>query len=347
MRIISTFSAPGGLDYGLVKAGHDVVWAIDRDKDAAETYAKNVSPTITTEDVRKVETGSIPDADAVVGGFPCLGFSIANLYRKIEDERNYLFLQLLRIVKAKKPKYVLMENVPGILSLGKGQIVKEMLKLFEETGYDIYYEKLNSANFGVPEIRYRILFFGKRSDLNKRIIPPKPTHCPEAIISPDGFVLKKWITVRQAIGDLPEPDHNIPNHQGTQYKVKINGYIGHRATAWDKPSPTITGRGSRTGGPVIIPHPNLHRRLTVRECARLQSFPDDFIFCGAISAQYAQVGNAVPPLLAYHLGRSLCEVVGETPRPFNSEEWKLPWLRCDTNAQATIGPDPAQTIRTR
>jgi DNA (cytosine-5)-methyltransferase 1 len=329
MKIVSSFSAPGGLDYGLVKAGHKVLWAIDKDKDATETYAKNISPNVTTEDVRKIITSNIPDCDAVVGGFPCLGFSIANLYRKIEDERNYLFLQLLRIVAAKKPKYILMENVPGILSLGNGQIVQEILRLFKETGYEMYYKKLNSANYGVPEIRFRVIFFGKRTDIKTGIIAPIPTHAKNALADLDGSFLKKWITVRQAIGDLPEPNHTIPNHQGTQHKVKINGYLGHRATAWDKPSPTITGRGSRTGGPVIIPHPNLHRRMTVRECARLQSFPDDFIFSGSISAQYAQVGNAVPPLFAYHLGRSLSEAIGETPRPFKPKEWKLPWLKCE------------------
>jgi len=331
VRIISTFSAPGGLDYGLVKAGHTIAWACDKDGDATQTYAKNVSNDIVTGDIRKVSAEDIPEADVVVGGFPCLGFTIANLQRKIEDERNCLFLQLLRIVEAKKPKYVLMENVPGILSLGKGLIVEEILKLFQDIGYDIYYEILNAADYGVPEVRHRVLFFGKRKNLEKHVVPPQPTHVVNPVMRLDGVMLKKWVTVREAIGDLPEPNHNIPNHQGTKHRVKITGYIGNRPTAWDKPSPTITGRGSRTGGPVIIPHPNLHRRLTVRECARLQSFPDDFIFYGSISAQYAQVGNAVPPLMAYHLGKALCEVADETPRPFKAEEWDLPWLKRETH----------------
>lgn len=327
MKIVSVFSAPGGLDYGLIKAGHTIVWACDVDEDAAKTYAENVSKNIVVCDVRRISTADIPDADVVVGGFPCLGFTIANLKRKIEDERNYLFLQLLRIVEAKKPQYVLMENVPGILSLGRGQIVEEILKLFQDAGYDMYYEILNAADYGVPQVRHRVFFFGKRKDVKRHVVPPQPTHAAEPTRRLDGVELKKWITVRDAIGDLPEPNHEIPNHQGTRHKVKITGYIGNRPTRWDRPSPTITGRGSRTGGPVIIPHPNLHRRLTVRECARLQSFPDDFIFYGSISAQYAQVGNAVPPILAYHLGKALCEAVGENPRPFLSDEWKLPWLK--------------------
>lgn len=332
MRVISTFSAPGGLDFGLAKAGHKIVWACDSDKDAGKTYQENLSKNILIGDIRRALIKDIPEGDVVVGGFPCLGFTIANLQRKIEDERNYLFLQLLRIVEGKKPKYVLMENVPGLLSLGKGQILEAILKLFQDAGYDIYYEILNAADYGVPQSRHRVIFFAKRNDVKKHIIPPQTTHSIEPIRRLDGTVLRKWITVRDAIEDLPEPNKRIPNHQGTKHKVRINNYIGNRPTAWDKPSPTITGRGSRTGGPVIIPHPNLHRRLTVRECARLQSFPDDFIFSGSISAQYAQVGNAVPPILAYHLGRALSEAADEIPRPFQPEEWKLPWLRRELNA---------------
>lgn len=332
MRIISTFSAPGGLDFGLDKAGHKIVWACDSDKDAGKTYRENVSKNILVGDIRRVSLKDIPDGDVVVGGFPCLGFTIANLQRKIEDERNYLFLQLLRVVEGKKPKYILMENVPGLLSLGKGQILETILKLFQDAGYYIYYVILNAADYGVPQSRQRVIFFAKRNDVRKHIIPPQTTHSIDPITRLDGTVLRKWITVRDAIEDLPEPNKRIPNHQGTKHKVKINNYIGNRPTAWDKPSPTITGRGSRTGGPVIMPHPNLHRRLTVRECARLQSFPDDFIFSGSISAQYAQVGNAVPPILAYHLGRSLCEAADEMPRPFQPEEWKLPWLSRELNA---------------
>ena len=137
-----------------------------------------------------------------------------------------------------------------------------------------------------------------------------------------------WITLKEAIGDLPEEyNENIPNHVGTKHRVKINGYLGNRILEWDKPSPTITGRGSRTGGPVIHPHPNLKRRLSVRECARTQTFPDDFIFYGSVSSQYAQVGNAVPPLLAFRLGQQMMRALNEEPRRFNRREWKLPWVQ--------------------
>ena len=106
-------------------------------------------------------------------------------------------------------------------------------------------------------------------------------------------------------------DSNIPNHYGTQHKVKINGYIGNRHTNPDKPSPTIVGRGGGTGGPIILPHPSQKRRMTVREVARIQTFPDEFIFCGSISSQYRQIGNAVPVQLAYLLGRRLNSLISE------------------------------------
>ena len=167
-----------------------------------------------------------------------------------------------------------------------------IMKDFKEEGYKTQYKVLNAADFGVPQKRMRVIILGTREDVEPRIFHPKPTHD------------NKWLTVRDAISDLPESeDPNIPNHHGTKHRVKVNGFIGNRATKWDEPSPTIVGRGGGTGGPVIIPHPNLHRRMTVRETARLQSFPDDFIFYGSISSQYRQIGNAVPWPLAFNIAK--------------------------------------------
>ena len=121
--------------------------------------------------------------------------------------------------------------------------------------------------------------------------------------------LKKIKTLKDAIGDLPEPESSegkkIPNHISNNHKVKINGYLGNRKLSWDKPGPTIVGRGGGTGGPVIAVHPNLRRRLSVRETARIQSFPDNFIFKGSLSSQFRQIGNAVAVDFAMHLGKTL------------------------------------------
>lgn len=299
MKVISMFSGCGGLDLGFIHAGHNIVWANDFDKHAVNTYRKNIGEHIILGDISTISTEEIPEGDIVIGGFPCQGFSIANTKRNKEDERNNLYLEILRVIQDKKPKFFLMENVPGILSLEGGLIFEMILNDMKNAGYEVKYSTLNSANYGVPQIRKRVIFIGVREDLDLEI------SFPEDLYSSDSSVDEtRWRTVRDAIYDLPlDYDNNIPNHVGTKHKVKINGYIGNRATEWDKPSPTILGRGGGTGGPVIIPHPELHRRMTVRETARIQTFPDDFTFEGSVSAQYRQIGNAVPPLLAYHLGQ--------------------------------------------
>lgn len=307
MKVISFFSAPGGLDFGLKQSGHEIVWANDINKDGVETYKKNVDKKIVLGDIRKIQTNDIPDGDILVGGFPCLGFTIANIRRRKEDPRNLLYLEMIRYLREKQPPLLLAENVPGILNLAKGEAIKAIMQDFDEAGYDVKYKILNAANYGAPQKRRRVIFLGKRKDLNIKLSYPSPTHAKIPVKTIDGRTLKKWKTLKDAIGDLPVDIEktNIANHVGTNHKVKITGYLGNRLLKWNEPAPTIMGRGSRTGGPVIPPHPSLKRRLTVRECARIQTFPDDFIFSGSVSSKFAQVGNAVPPLLAFHIGKAL------------------------------------------
>ncbi|MEK6916052.1 MAG: DNA cytosine methyltransferase [Nanoarchaeota archaeon] len=306
MKIISLFCGAGGMDLGFIKAGHEIVWANDNDRDSCKTYERNLGHKAICEDIAKVSSKEIPDGDVVIGGFPCQGFSIANPYRKSDDKRNELYLQLLRVIKDKKPKYFVGENVTGLCSIGGyetkedkkkglGKVLKIIVKDFEEAGYRVEWKILNSANFGVPQARRRVLILGTRNDMEKKLKHPEPM-----------FAKENWITVGEALKGLPlNYSAEIPNHQGTAHKVKINGHLGNRATNPNKPSPTIVGRGGGTGGPVIIPHPSGERRMTVRETARLQSFPDDFIFEGAISSQYRQIGNAVPWPLAYNVAKML------------------------------------------
>lgn len=299
MRVVSLFSGAGGLDLGFIQAGHEVVWANDIDKDAVKTYKHNIGDHIFEGDISSVSTEEIPSCDIVIGGFPCQGFSIANIHRNMEDERNQLYLQLIRVIQDKNPSYFLMENVPGLLSLEGGKVFEMILNDINEIGYQCNWLLVNSADYGVPQTRKRVIFLGTRNDISEQIVFPEITHSETGI---NGLPL--WKTVADAIGDLPmEYSFDIPNHIGTKHKVKINGYLGNREIDWLKPSPTILGRGGGTGGPVIIPHPELHRRMTVRETARIQSFPDTFIFLGSMSAQYRQIGNAVPPMLAYHLAK--------------------------------------------
>lgn len=318
MRVVSLFAGCGGLDLGLINSGHKIVMATDFDKDCKLTYDYNFDHELLHKDVKDLKGSELPKYDLLTGGFPCQGFSVANKYRDVKDKRNELYLEIVRLLNETKPKYFLAENVMGILSLGKGEVVEQIMKEFTEIGkesgyegYEVHKYKLNAADYGVPQGRKRVIFLGvsKTISLDKRKelfenFPPKATN------SKDGKDnLPPHFTLKHAIGDLPEPytkkGESILNHYGTKHKVKINGYMGNRRLFWDKPSPTIVGRGGGTGGPVIAVHPNCERRFTVRETARIQSFPDDFKFLGSTSSQFRQIGNAVAVDFAFHLGKVL------------------------------------------
>jgi DNA (cytosine-5)-methyltransferase 1 len=271
--------------------------------------------------VYNLNTKDLPKFDLLAGGFPCQGFSVANLYRSKEDKRNHLYTQIVRILNETYPNFFLLENVPGILSLEKGAVVDLIQSEFEnigvengKKGYEVRRVLLNAADYGVPQNRKRVLFFGIKKELKASIrkemfslFPPKPTHTKDL-----KNCLTPYKTLKDTIYNLPEPGSKeakkIFNQIGLSHKVKINGYLGNRALDWNKPSPTIVGRGGGTGGPVIAVHPNLQRRFTVRETARIQTFPDNFVFLGSISSQFRQIGNAVAVDFAYHLGLALSQV---------------------------------------
>lgn len=300
MRVVSLFSGAGGLDLGFMMAGHDIVWANDLYDDAVHTYQKNIGNHIVLEDVRNISADIIPDCDIVIGGFPCQGFSVANTKRHIADERNELYKQLIRVIKDKRPKFFLAENVKGITNLGKGEVFKMILSDFENLGYRVKYQILNAADYGVPQTRLRVIIVGVRSDIEWEYEFPKATHSQ---YGRDG--LPVWVSVSDALKELPDPDseNNVPNHTYSKYKLNINGYIGHRLLDPDKPAPTVTARGDNRGGVVILPHPNGQRRMSCRELASVQSFPVDYEFAGNNSSIYRQIGNAVPPLLAYSVAK--------------------------------------------
>lgn len=296
MKVVSLFSGAGGLDLGFIMAGHEIIWANDLYGDAVETYKKNIGNHIICEDISKVHSEDIPDCDIVIGGFPCQGFSVANTKRHVGDERNELYKQLIRIIKAKNPKFFLAENVKGLTNLAKGEVFKMILSDFTALGYRVKYKVLNAADYGVPQTRQRVIIIGVRNDINWEYIYPSPTHSQKG-----DFGLPKWVSVSEALAPIPDPDkpNNIPNHTYSKYKLNINGYIGHRLLDPDKPAPTVTARGDSKGGVVIHPHPNGQRRMSCRELATVQSFPMDFEFYGNNSSVYRQIGNAVPPLLGY------------------------------------------------
>lgn len=321
MRVISLFSGCGGLDLGFIKAGFNIVWANDFDKEATESYKKNIGDHIVHKSIYDIDTSVIPDADILIGGFPCLGFTVAKgKDRKLDCDYNQLFQEYARVLRDKQPKYFLVENVTGIKSGEQfndffHNTILETFKNCGEFGYEVEYDTLISSDFGVPQNRKRIIIFGTRKDISKK--PEFPS-----------FKINQKTTLSDAISDLPkEFDQNILNHSGNQHKVKITGYVGGRQLDWNKPSPTITGRGSRTGGAVIHPHPDGHRRLSVRECARIQSFPDDFVFLGSNGACYAQIGNAVPPIMSFFIANQFRSLFGKNKLKFDIKSWNLPYSK--------------------
>lgn len=302
MDIVSLFSGAGGLDFGLLQAGHNILWAIDIDKDAVPTYKANIGDNIVLDDITKIDFSSLPDCDLIIGGFPCQGFSLANLRRNISDERNILYKSFYKAINTKKPQYFIAENVKGILSLGKGEIVKQIVSDFKNAGYDVSVNLVNMADYGVPQTRQRVIFLGTRLDcLDRRLTLPHKTH------EKDGIHLPKWISMKEAISHFPEPSEDciIPNHICSNYKITVRNFTGHRKSDPSKPSPTILARGNGGGGVVAIPHYNGIRRMTIRESACIQTFPDDFVFWGAMNSCYRQIGNAVPVHFAYLLGNQL------------------------------------------
>lgn len=299
MKVISLFSGAGGLDLGLVQSGHTIVWANDNDIDACETYRNNIGDHIICSDIEDVNLNTIPDAEVIVGGFPCQGFSMANKSRAIDDERNKLYKYFVKVVATKKPKYFLAENVRGILSLEKGEAIKTIVNDFKKIGYDVQYQLFNMANYGVPQTRQRVIIAGTREDLEKRFSFPKPTHTKDS-----------WVSIAEALSDIPEPlceNDTIPNHIYSKYKITNRNFTGHRKTDPLKPSPTILARGNGKGGVCAIQHPNNHRRMSVRESSVIQTFPMNFVFSGKMNSMYRQVGNAVPVLFAKYLGLQLME----------------------------------------
>lgn len=300
MDVVSLFSGAGGLDLGFIKAGHHIIWANDLFHDAVQTYIANIGNHIVEGDIHSIPSNEIPDCDIVIGGFPCQGFSVANTGRRADDERNTLYLQLLRVIKDKQPIFFLAENVKGILSLERGAVFSNILADFRQLNYQVQYKLLNAADYGVPQRRERVIIVGVRNDINFQFEYPKPTHSKDGIGG-----LPKWVTVREAIQHFPNPDepNNVPNHIYSRYKMVFNGYLGKRRLDPDAPSPTITARGDDKGGVVVHPHYNGIRRMTGRELAAIQTFPDYFAFQGNNSSVYRQIGNAVPPLLAFHIAK--------------------------------------------
>lgn len=230
-KVISLFSGAGGMDLGFIQAGFDVIWANDIIPEAIESYRNNIGKHIVYGDIRMIKSEDIPDnPDVVIGGFPCQGFSIANTRRSMEDQRNFLYKEMLRVIKDKKPKMFVAENVKGLLSMEKGKVIQMIKKDFENLGYYVEYRLLNAAEYGVPQQRERLVIIGNR--INKSVTYPTKTH----YLSEPVPGLKPAVTCKEAIGwlaDIRCQDTPIKLEDGTiVYQHKANENVAD--TFWGR-----------------------------------------------------------------------------------------------------------------
>lgn len=351
-KVVDLFCGAGGLSKGFLDAGFDIVFGVDFNQPALNTFEKNhgnaealMLDLFDLNNINclkeKLEEKNINELDVLIGGPPCQGFSLAG--NRIEsDERNKLYTAMVETAQQLKPKVVLLENVPGLIKLYDGKVAKKIEQDFTKLGYKIDKRVLYAPDYGVPQIRKRVFFVAVKKELGDFEFPQPVIKNPE-----------EYITCEEAISDLPPLEgergdevqeyqcspisdyqkkmrinsNYIYNHIGTIHTEKTvkmismvpegknykslpeeyrKNYKYHESLTRyhsKKPSRTID-TGHRTHF-----HYKWNRIPTVRECARLQSFPDDFIFTGNKAEQYKQVGNAVPPLLGFSLAKSIKKVL--------------------------------------
>lgn len=323
MNIVSFFSGAGGLDLGFQQAGFNVIWANEYDKEIWETYEKNHPKTfLDKRSIVNIPSDEVPECDGIIGGPPCQSWSEAGAMRGIKDKRGQLFYDFIRILEAKQPKFFLAENVSGMLLDRHSEALENIKELFRNAGigYELSFDMLNASDYNVPQDRKRVFFIGIRKDLDFTFQFPKPRF--------------KKITLYESIFDirnnvlpaLPQNKTNgnnclIPNHEYMTGDFSTIYMSRNRVRDWDEQSFTIQAGGRHApihpqapkmkfveqNVRIFVPgKEELYRRLSVRECARIQTFPDNFIFSYTnIAAGYKMIGNAVPVNLAKFLAESI------------------------------------------
>ena len=363
MNVIDLFAGCGGLSLGFMKAGYTVTKAVEFDPPIAKTYKENHPEVdVIVDDIKNIDTTDIfksGDADIIIGGPPCQGFSMAGARIRngfIDDPRNYLFKHYLNVVKTVKPTVFIMENVKGMKTMQGGEIFQEILNAFADselmggTPYSIFFKIIKATDFGVPQKRERLIIIGTTLPNVQFEKTWAETQAEIEKEYPDFF---SAVTVRDAIGNLPGVTVNgiipnpapltsyqrflscdseyITNHTKSHHSAKAiermkqidNGQNyteldeqinsvhsgSYGRLCWDEPAPTITTRFDTPAGGRFI-HPVENRTLTPREAARIQSFPDDFIFHGTRREISRQIGNAVPPKVSYFLACFVKNLLG-------------------------------------
>lgn len=312
MKTISLFAGAGGLDYGFKNAGFEVIWANDKDFDACETHSRWSSSVIVNDDIKNINISKMPKAEAILGGFPCQGFSLAGP-RKVDDSRNLLYRFYIETINEKKPLIFVAENVKGILTLGNGEVIKKIKYDFETAGlgYDVSINLVNASDFGVPQDRQRVFIVGVSKQLNIK----NTFHID--------FNLKERVILQDVLDN--EGAYNEEDLCKSSFSSRYMSR--NRKRNWDEFSYTIPAMSKQ-----VTLHPSspdmikigkdkwifgegITRRFTWREAAMIQTFPKELEFYGDIESKYRQIGNAVPVKLA--------EKVALMIRSFLTEESKV------------------------
>ena len=329
MNVVSFFAGAGGLDLGFENAGFNVIWANEYDKEIWETYEKNHPHTfLDKRSIVHIPEHEVPECDGIIGGPPCQSWSEAGAMKGIADKRGQLFFDFIRILEAKQPKFFLAENVSGMLLGRHSEALENIKDMFRQAGigYELSFEMVNAVDYNVPQDRKRVIFVGIRKDLGFTYQFKAPNF--------------PALTLQDAIADLkdnvlPAKGSNktngneclVPNHEYMTGGFSSIYMSRNRVRSWDEPSFTIQAGGRHAPihpqAPKMLfieqnvrifspTHEHLDRRLSVRECARVQTFPDDFIFhYENIATGYKMIGNAVPVKLAEYLAHTIKQQISE------------------------------------
>lgn len=335
-KMVSLFSGCGGLDLGFETAGFDIVWANDFDSDAQAVYRLNIGE-IDGRDIMSVGEEDIPDCDILTAGFPCQPFSNAGNRKGVHDSRGMLYKECLRIIEKKMPKVIVFENVKGLLSTkyidGRKlvDVIVEDLANMNGIGYNVDYKLINASDYGVPQNRQRVLFIGIRKDLNIEFVFPKkmdkkgltvgdileiPNDVPNQVdwpLSPQAMEMIAYIPEGGSWKDVPY-EHLAPRFRKIRDNMKkYHSPNFYRRFARNEICGTMTASAQPENCGIV--HPIENRRFTIREVARIQTFPDDFIFIDDnmknITAMYKVIGNAVPVKMANAIATAIKEQIFE------------------------------------
>ena len=312
LKVASLFCGCGGTDVGLL-GGFDflgkyynsnsmeIVYANDIDDNACKIFKENFGITPDNRDIRAVKTEEIPEFDILTGGFPCQSFSIVAQNPKrlgVKDERGKLFFEMCRILRERQPKCFIAENVKGILTANKRSAFPLILKEFEESGYEVQYQILNSADYGVPQKRERVIIVGFRKDLNITFSFPKAEIDDETKYIPLKTVIEKRVDEKyffseRAVAGMMKKRESMNKGRAQDINKPCNTVGAHLAKVSLNSTDPVLMEGER------------YRRFTPREVARIQSFPDDFELVGSEAAQYRALGNAIPPVMFWYVAKAV------------------------------------------